>query len=54
MALNFQVISLGEVIGPVTDVFDLKTPWFVVKLWFEDELILLSEVNVSVVGLNGA
>jgi hypothetical protein len=49
MALTFPVISHGEVTGPVTDVFHLKTPWFVVQLWFEDELILLNEVKVSVV-----
>jgi len=33
---------------------DLKTHCYVVKSWFEEELIFLSEVKVSVVGLNGA
>lgn len=54
MALTFPVISHGEVIGPVTDVFLLKTPWYVVQLWLEDKLIILSEVKVSAVGLTGA
>jgi hypothetical protein len=52
--LTFPVIAHVEVIGPVTDAFLLKTPWYVVQLWFEDDLILLSEVKFSVVGLTGA
>jgi len=54
MALTSPVISHGEVIGPVTDVFLLKTHWYVVQLSFEDNLILLSQVKVFVVGLSSA
>lgn len=54
MALTFPVISHGEVTGPETDIFHLKTPWYVVQLWFEDDVIVLSGVKVSVVGLTGA
>ena len=38
MALTYPVISYGKVIGPITDVFHLKTPWYVMQLWSEDEL----------------
>jgi hypothetical protein len=42
-----------EVVGPVTDLFLLKTPWYVVQLWFEDKLTVLSEAKFYVVGLTG-
>jgi hypothetical protein len=54
MVSTFVVISHGEVIRPVTDVFQLKSPWYVVQLCFEYELILLCDVKLCVVGLSGA
>jgi len=53
MFLTFQIISHGEVNEPVTDVFHLKTSFYVVQLWFEDELILVREITFPVVGLTG-
>ena len=52
MASTFPVISDGEIIGAVTDGFQLKTPWCEVQLCSEDELTLLGVVKFSVVVLS--